>query len=371
MPPIPNPGRTTVKYPPHSPLHAELNARVQAYFQRTGLSREGGPRLWAKTALILAWLVASYVLLIFWATTWWQALPLAVSLALAVAGVGFNIQHDGGHRAYSRHKLGNRLSSWTLDLVGGSSYLWNFKHNLIHHHYANIEGVDQDIEAAPFLRLAPGQPRRWYHRFQHLYVWLLLAFFHPKWVFRDDFRDLLRGRIGAQPIPRPRAADLAVFFSGKLIFVGWLLVLPLALHPWVSVLLVYGCFSLALGVTLATVFQLAHCVREAEFHGIPRERERMKSGWVEHQLATTVDFAPRSRWLTWYLGGLNYQIEHHVFPRISHIHYPALAPIVREVCREHGVRHRTNETLWSALRSHVGFMKRMGRPPLTTDGARP
>ena len=205
-----------VKYPPHSPLRAALNERVQAYFERSGKRQVGGPRMWIKSALILAWLVASYLLLMFWASTWWQVVPLAISLALATAGVGFNIQHDGGHGSYSRRRLVNRLTALSLNLIGGSSYFWNYKHNVIHHQFTNIEGVDNDIEAEPFLRLAPGQRRRWYHRFQHFYVWGLLVFFPPKWGFVDDFLNLARGKIGTRRIPRPRGAELATFIGGKL-----------------------------------------------------------------------------------------------------------------------------------------------------------
>jgi linoleoyl-CoA desaturase len=361
--------QAAVKYPPHSSLRNELNARVQAYFDKRGRTSKGGLRIWGKSALIFLWLASSYLLLVFWAETWWQAVPLTISVALAVAGIGFNVQHDGGHGAFSRRKLGNRLSAWTLDMVGGSSHVWNFKHTLIHHHYTNIQGVDDDIEAEPFLRLAPGQRRRWYHRFQHLYVWPLYGFFSPKWNYYDDFYNLIRGKVGSQPIRRPRGFDLVVFLAGKLFYVGWVLVLPLFLHPWGIVLALYALYCLALGITLATVFQLAHCVEEATFSDVPADGRRMDRCWAEHQLATTVDFSPRSRLLTWYLGGLNYQVVHHLFPRVSHVHYPALAPIMRMVCEERGVRYLSNSTIWAALRSHLRLLRRMGRPEPTVAGS--
>lgn len=362
MAPADTPGSASVKYAPHTPLRAALLKRIEEYFDRTGRSRQGGPRMWVKTSMILAWLAVSYALLVFWADAWWQVVPLTISMALAVAGVGFNIQHDGGHGAYSRRKFGNRLSSWSLDLVGASSYVWNFKHNVLHHHYTNIQGVDTDLESEPFLRLAPGQKRRWYHRFQHFYIWGLLGFFPPKWWFFDDFRDVLRGRVGSRKIPRPRGGELVVLLAGKVLMITWLIVLPVLIHGPLKVLPVYVLFFATLGITLATVFQLAHCVDDADFCEVPGEDGRMDSGWAEHQLATTVNFAPRNRWLTWYLGGLNFQVEHHLFPRISHVHYPALAPITREVCREHGVPHHSHDSMWSALRAHVRWLREMGRP---------
>ncbi len=350
-----------VKYAPKSRFHAELLRRVETYFASSGRCRTGGVAMGIKAALFLGWAAASYVLLVFVAASWWQALALAGSLGLAVAGIGFNVQHDGSHGSFSRRRFVNRLAASALDLIGGSSYVWHHKHDLVHHHYTNVEGVDEDIEAAPFLRLAPRQRRRWYHRFQHLYVWPLYVFFPPKWELWDDVKDLVRGRVGRRRIPRPRGVDLAVTVAGKVAFVGWAFVLPFALHDWVDVVAVYAFYFLVLGVTLATVFQLAHCVEEAEFAAIPAGGARMENGWAEHQLATTVDFAPRNRWLTWYLGGLNYQVEHHLFPRVSHVHYPAVFEIVRRTCEEFGVRHRTHPTLLRALGSHVAHLRRMGR----------
>jgi len=353
--------RAAVKYPAHSPLRDRLIRNVDGYFRENDLRPQGGARMVAKSALILGWWLLSYLLLVFWASTWWQAGVLVVSLGLAVAGVGFNIQHDGGHGSYSRRGWGNRLSSWTLDLMGGSSYVWHFKHNLLHHHYTNLDGVDDDLNAGPLLRLADGQRRRWFHRLQHWYIWPLYAFLPPKWQLYDDWKCLITGRIGNQPFPRPRGWDLALLIAGKLLFFGWAFALPLTLHSAGAVLAAYALGAFVTGMVLGTVFQLAHCVEEASFPHAPERGARMERSWAEHQLATTVDFAPKSRLLTWYLGGLNYQVEHHLFPRIGHLHYPALAPIVRSVCAASGVRHVTHRTLGSALRSHVRYLKRMGR----------
>ena len=190
---------------------------------------------------------------------------------------------------------------------------------------------------------------------------LLLAFFLPKWQMVDDFRAVVRGKIGKHAIPRPKGFHLTWLFVGKLLFFAWALIVPLVMHTWWEVLLVYAFVCLVAGITLGVVFQLAHCVEEATITPRPDEATRMPTSWVEHQLATTADFAPRNPLLTWYLGGLNFQVEHHLFPRISHVHYPRVAEIVRRVCADAGVEHHTHRTLFGAFRSHIRFLRRMGR----------
>ena len=194
-------------------------------------------------------------------------------------------------------------------------------------------------------------------------MWVLFAVLPAKWAFVDDFRAVLLGRIGPQAMPRPRGRDLVLLLVGKAAYFGWIFVLPLAMgHSLGAVLVVYGVFALVAGTCLSVVFQLAHCVEEAAFPGSPGAEAHAERSWAEHQLATTVDFAPRSRVLGWYLGGLNLQVEHHLFPRVSHVHYPALLPVVEATCAEFGVRHLSHPTFFSALRSHVRHVRRMGRP---------
>lgn len=351
------------RFPAHSPLRAELTRRVDEYFAGRGLDPHGGARMWLKSATLLGWAVGSYLLLLLWAPAWWAVVPLVVSLGLAMAGIGFAVMHDGGHGSYSSRRWLNRLAFGTLDLMGGSSYMWHHKHNVLHHSFTNVEGVDDDIDSSPFVRLSPSQRRRWFHRLQHWYVFPLVGLgFVPKWALLDDWRSWIRGRCGSRSIPRPRGLDAAQFVAGKVWHVVWALAIPLALHPVLPVLLCYFAVGAVMGITLAVVFQLAHAVEGTVFAPEPRRGEKLELPFFEHQLATTVDFSPGNRLLTWYVGGLNYQVEHHLFPRISHLHYPALAPIVREVCRAHGVPYLCHETLGAALASHWSFLQRMGAP---------
>jgi linoleoyl-CoA desaturase len=341
----------------------ELQRRVAAYFARVGRPERDCWRMYLKTAVVLGWFAASYVLLVFFATSLWAAVPLTVSLACALGAVAFNIQHDGGHHAYSRFEWVNRLAAFSLDVIGASSYLWKWKHGVFHHTYANISGQDTDIEAGAVARLCPHQPRRWFHRWQHLYLWPLYGLSAARWHLYSDFREVADGRIGTHRVRRPRGWTLAGFVLGKAASVGLLLGLPLAVHPWWVVVPVYLLVMGVLGVTTSAVFQLAHCVGEADFPVPADDSPGMESCWAVHQVETTVDFARGSRTLTWLLGGLNFQVEHHLFPRVCHVHYPALAVIVEATCREYGVRYSAHPTLWAGLASHYRWLRQMGAGP--------
>jgi len=109
------------------------------------------------------------------------------------------------------------------------------------------------------------------------------------------------------------------------------------------------------------VFQLAHCVEEASFPLPGKVSGRVDNAWAVHQAETTVDFARRSRVAAWFLGGLNFQIEHHLFPRISHVNYPALSRVVEETCRDFGVRYTQYTSLRAGMASHFRWLRRMGR----------
>ena len=358
------PVRPRVHFPRDGGFHAAVKRDVAAYFGTTRRDRWGGAAMLAKTATILAWFAGSYGLLLAWGgTSAWVAAALTVSLALATAGIGFSVMHDANHGAHARSAGANRAWGLALDLVGASSYVWRFKHNVDHHTYANVDGMDADIDAGPFLRLAPSQRHRAFHRLQHAYAWPLYGVLAMKWWFVDDFADVARGRIGRLPFPRPRGPELAAFLAGKAVFLGWAVVVPALVFRsgWVAPLFLLG--ASILGVVLAVVFQLAHAVPEAAFHAASSRDQRMPTGWAEHQVRATVDFAPSSRLLAWYVGGLNFQIEHHLFPDVCHLHYPAIAGIVEAACVAHGVPYRVEPTLRAAIAAHGRFLRALGRRP--------
>jgi linoleoyl-CoA desaturase len=248
--------------------------------------------MYFKIAMLLAWMVLSYVLLVFVTATWWQGLLLAFSLGLAIAGTAFNLGHDGGHGSISRVPFINRLLAMTFDFLGASSYIWHFKHNIFHHSYPNILGADEDIDGDPLARLSPHQPQRWIHRFQYLYMWVLYGFLPLKWQFMDDFICMAWGRIAQNRFPRPRGWQLWYFFLGKAVFLSWTLVLPLLFHSLWIVLCCYLVTSHILGLTLSVIFQLAHATEQADFPAISGAAPRCDNEWAVHQVQSTVDFRP-------------------------------------------------------------------------------
>ena len=356
------PAPAKVRFGTGDEFHRRVKRRVDRYFGITGRRPRDCPQMYVKTGVVLAWAVGSYLLLLLAVSQWWLAVPLAVSLGLALAAIGFNIQHDGGHRAYSDRKWVNRVMAAAIDLIGGSSYLWDHKHNTVHHTFPNVDGQDDDVSFGPLARVAPSQRRLKFHRVQHWYVWLLYGLLAIKWQLVDDFWNVATGRIGPHRVARPKGWDLALFVGGKLFFFGVAFVIPMMLHSvWVAILF-YAIVSWVNGITLATVFTLAHVVEEAEFPVPDPATNRLPTHWAVHQVQTTVDFARGNRVLGWFLGGLNFQIEHHLFPRVCHVHYPRVSELVKRTCEEFGLRYAEHRSFLAGVASHYRWLRRMGRP---------
>jgi linoleoyl-CoA desaturase len=354
-------GVLRLDFDPDTAFQAALEQRVDEYFHRTGLAREGGWRLYLKTVFILIVFASSYGLLVFAAETIWQALPLAVLLGLATACIGFDIQHDGGHRSYSSRPWVNRLAAFALDTVGGSSYVWHWKHTVIHHRYANITWFDNDINLGALGRLSPHHRRLWYYRWQNLYLWPLYGLEAMKLQFVDDFKYIIRGKLGYHRIPRPTRWELVVFITGKVIFFSWAFVIPMLWYPVWVVCFYYVVAASVLGVVMILVFVMPHTAGETDFPLPAEDTGRMATPWAVHQARCTMDFARHNRVLTWLLGGLNYHKEHHLFPLISHVHYPAISILVEETCREFGVPYGEHRSFPRGIASHYRWLRQMGK----------
>src|SRR3989441_235444 len=293
--------RQQLKFADGNAFQLELRRRVEEYFRTTGRRPRDCWQMYLKTAILLAGFAVSYTLLVFVDQTWWQGLLLAVLLGLSAAGIGFNIQHDGGHQAYSNHPWVNKLMAMTLELIGGSSHLWRWKHVVLHHTYVNITGHDTDIDLGLLARLTPHQRRLPYHRWQHLYLWPLYGLLAIKWQLLDDFRKLISGRISNQPFPGPKGRELVIFIAGKADFFTMAFGIPRLCHvnyPAISKLVEETCREFGIKYTEHRSFRagLASHFRWLRRMGMPTTKSGEPGAWPE---AVDSKSAPRVRPARW------------------------------------------------------------------------
>ncbi|MBK9073221.1 MAG: acyl-CoA desaturase [Myxococcales bacterium] len=359
-----------IHFAPKGPFFAELKHRAQAALAARGLPQHGGARIIFKALVILAMLATSYIGLVFWAHTWWQALLSGFVLANSIILVGFCIMHDGGHFAFSDKKWLNRLAGRGLDLVGGNQTMWTIKHGVLHHTYTNLDAHDDDLETGGVLRLHPDQPWRPWHRFQHIYAWFSYCLLALIWA-GNDIKNLVSGRIKSHKIGAFGAGNWIIFLTFKALFFTLGLVLPMMFHAWWVVVLGYVGVLGFVGLVMAIVFQLAHVVDHVAFPTPDAATGNVQDEWAIHQCKTTANFAPRNPFVHWYTGGLNRQIEHHLFTKISHVRYGAITGVVEQTCREYGVPYYVYPSVWAALKAHARQLAAFAKRPGTVDAAAP
>jgi linoleoyl-CoA desaturase len=345
----------------------ELKVRVEAYFASRGISDKADWRMIAKSVLLLSSYFGAYALLM---TNWftpWQMLGIAVFMGVAMAGIGFAVSHDALHGAYSANPTVNRIIGFTFDLLGANGYMWKITHNVIHHTYTNIQGIDEDLEVSPLIRLSPRSTWHPIHRIQHILAFLLYSFSTIFWVFAKDYKYFFAKNIGPYKEKTHPMGEWANLWVMKVVYYGYIIVLPLLfLHvTWWQFLIGFFAMHMTGGLILGVVFQLAHVVEGPE-HPMYDGAGRIENAWAVHQMETSSDFAPTNRLLSWYVGGLNFQVEHHLFPKVCSVHYPAINPIVQEVARKHGVAYHCHPTLRAAIKSHYLTLKKFGRQALQT-----
>jgi len=343
---------------------AEIKTRVAEYFAARQLSIKATPGMVAKSVLLWALLLVPYAAILTLHLAPLVMLGLAVVMGVAIAGIGFSVAHDALHGAYSHRPWVNRMIGYSFDLLGANGYMWRITHNVIHHTYTNIHGIDEDLEVSPLLRLSPQARHRAFHRFQHLYAPLAYTMSTLNWVFWKDFDYFRRRTLGPYEDKTHPAGEVAQLVGFKIFYLLWSIVLPLAvLHlPLWEFAIGYITMHVVAGLILGVVFQLAHVV-EATSHLVPDACGHMEHSWPIHEMYTTANFATRNALLTWYVGGLNHQVEHHLFPKTCSVHYPALSVIVRDVAAKYGVPYLENRTFFGAVRSHLRTLRVYGRVP--------
>jgi linoleoyl-CoA desaturase len=341
-------------------LAANLKERVSAHF--CGRSDKANSLMVIRTVVMLTVTFGSYALIL---TKWFSPLAmlgLAIVAGIGMAGIGFGIAHDAAHGAYSSSPTLNRILAYAFDLCGASSYMWGLGHNIVHHTYTNIPGIDGDLISSGLLRQSPGRDARWYHRYQQLYAFPLYSLATLNWALLKDYQELSHHTFGPyRNHVHPKSA-IVTMLGFKVLHYGWSFFIPffvLAI-PWWQVLIGYLAMHLTAGLILGTVFPLAHVVEGPTFP-LPAADGTMNDAWIAHELSTTANFAHKNRLFTWYIGSLNYQIEHHLFTRVCSVHFPALSGIVRDVARSHGLPYHYNSTFFAAVRSHYRMLKKFGR----------
>ena len=341
----------------------ELRTRVHNYFQDNNISPKGNANMVIKTVFMcslyfipLAFLVTGAI------SNLWISYLLWLLMGLGMAGIGLSIMHDANHGAYSNNKTVNKIMGYLVNFLGAFHVNWILQHNVMHHSFTNIDGYDTDIDNS-FFRFAPQQPRKKFFRFQIYYAPVLYGLMTFYWYLSKDFQDLVSyNKKGVLKKHGYRyGGQMAHLILNKLWYTVITLVLPMILLPfaWWQVLLGFLLMHYVSGLTLALIFQPAHVLEETSFFE-PDEQGSVENNWAIHQMKTTANFAMKSKWFTWLIGGLNYQIEHHLFPNICHVHYSKISKIVRETAAEFNVPYHQHKTFARAVGSHFRLLHALG-----------
>jgi linoleoyl-CoA desaturase len=342
-----------------STFHQELKKRVQGYFTEHNIEMTGNFALYFKAGLLWALYIAGYVHLIFFTPPTAIAILECFVMGGLTAAIGFNVMHDGGHGSFSKNKFWNNIAAYSVNGLGASMIMWMNKHNIIHHTYTNIDGVDDDIEIRPLLRMCATQEKRWIHRYQHIYIWVLYSLLLIFWVFLFDYRKYFRNKVGNIPIKKFSPMQHVTFWAAKAFYYVIMIVIPILWVGWQHWLVGFLATTMFAGVVLSVVFQLAHTVEETAFP-VPTANNDIENEWAIHQVQTTANFATKNKLICWLVGGLNFQIEHHLFPKISHVHYPAISKIIKSTCEEFNIKYVEFRHTRDAIVSHMSHLKKMG-----------
>ena len=351
----------------HAEFFATLSQRVNQYFTSRGIERTANGEMVFKTFFMFSLYFVPFALLLSGvAPTLGGQLVLWSAMGFGMAGIGLSIMHDANHGAYSKKPWVNNLLGLSLNLVGGHAVNWRVQHNVLHHTYTNVHDVDEDISPRGVLRMGPESKWRAMHRFQHLYAWFFYGLMTLVWVLAKDFFRLLKyQREGLLKKQKTTPAhEWTVMILTKIIYLSYIFGLPMIILglPFWQVLVGFLLMHYIAGFILAIIFQPAHVV-EGTAYPEPDAKGNLENNWAIHQLHTTTNFGHRHRVFSWYVGGLNYQVEHHLFPNICHVHYRAIAPIVEQTAREFGLPYKSKETFLDAVVAHAAQLKLMGQKP--------
>lgn len=343
----------------------ELRAKVNEYFEVNRISKYGNTNMVIKTIVMLALYLLPLFLMVSGLVVSLPNLFLCfILMGAGMAGVGMATMHDANHGTYSKHRWINALLSKSLYFLGGFPINWQYQHNTLHHGFTNVDGHDEDIAPVRFLRFSPHKPLYKVHRFQFIYAWFFYGLMTISWITAKDFRQLYHYYKDGATLATNQSFGQLLFnlIVWKLVYYILFLIIPLLTiaAPWYYIVLGFVLMHFVCGFILGIVFQTAH-VMPSSAYPLPNDKGNIENNWAIHQLETTCDYAPKSKIFSWFIGGLNYQVEHHLFPNISHIHYHKIAVIVRQMAQKHGLPYHVQPTFVQALSQHALMLKKLGR----------
>ena len=296
-------------------------------------------------------------------TSGWVLFALYMVAGLGMAGIGMGVMHDAVHGSYSSNQRINKIMGYSFNLIGSNANIWRIQHNVLHHTFTNIDESDEDIHAPFFLRFSPHARLYWIHRFQHLYVWFFYGLSTLTWITTKDFVKLSRyKKLGLIKGSAEFRTEILKIAAWKIVYYSYALVLPIImvpLAPWI-IILAFLSMHFITGILISLVFQTAHVMPGTDFP-LPDKDGLIANNWAIHQLVTTSNFAPKNNFLFWMIGGLNYQVEHHLFPNICHIHYKKISAIVEKTAKEYGIPYLSKKTFISAIGDHTKMLYQLGR----------
>lgn len=342
-----------------------LNKRVNDYFKENNIKKTGNWKLHLKTIVMFTLFLAPYFFLIAIDMPIWLYLLLSVVIGVGMAGVGMNVMHDGNHGSYSEKGWINKIMGGSIYILAGNVYNWQVQHNVLHHTYTNIHGHDEDLDAGKIIRFTKKAKWHRFHKFQHYYSVFLYGLLTFNWAITTDFLQMkryLKRKLSYGEFKKPSIRWTTLIITKVIYFSVWL-VIPMVLGiTWWKVLLGFILMHYTAGLILSVIFQLAHVVEDTH-NPEPNESGEMENTWAVHQLFTTANFAPKNWLMNWYTGGLNHQIEHHIFPNISHVHYGKIAKIVKETAAEFDLPYYEFKTTRAAIASHFKHLRELGQKP--------
>ena len=342
---------------------SELKKRVNNYFKENNISKHANLNMKLKTVFMICLYFTPLVLMLTGVVSGlWPVIGMWVLMGFGMSGIGLSIMHDANHGSYSKNRKVNHTIGYIIHFIGGYRENWKIQHNVLHHSFTNVDGYDEDIQSG-LLRLSPNQKRNRINKYQAIYAPFVYGLMTMYWSTAKDFQQLIHFRkldlLSTQGLTFKKGMTQVIFC--KTWYFALMVVLPLIFIelPWYQVILGYLLMHYICGLVLAFIFQLAHVLEETNFYE-PDENGSVENNWAIHQMKTTANFSNKSTLFSWFIGGLNFQIEHHLFPNICHVHYKKLSKIVKATAEEFKVPYNEHKTLIAALRSHFSFLYDLG-----------